>query len=227
MKTFVSGLLLAVSLLPGSAAHAVLVLEQNLTFTPTLFGTGSTSQTLSFNQFDTSGGRFILQAVEISWNNSFNSNITATSGSGNTRTLQTTASFTSSLNSAGSLFSFSNVISGTSPQYTLAGQGSTATFPISGSASNSFSATNLLPFIGTGTISVVNTLSGIQGNITRLAGGQGSQSLTGGTALGNFSIIYHFVDDIPEPSTWGMLILGFGMVGSAMRRRRSAPVHAA
>lgn len=29
---------------------------------------------------------------------------------------------------------------------------------------------------------------------------------------------------VPEPATWAMLIAGFGMVGSAMRRRRSAQV---
>lgn len=27
---------------------------------------------------------------------------------------------------------------------------------------------------------------------------------------------------VPEPATWGMLILGFGLVGSAVRRRRTA-----
>jgi PEP-CTERM motif len=26
---------------------------------------------------------------------------------------------------------------------------------------------------------------------------------------------------IPEPATWAMMILGFGMIGGAMRRRRA------
>jgi hypothetical protein len=32
---------------------------------------------------------------------------------------------------------------------------------------------------------------------------------------------------VPEPATWGMVILGFGAVGGALRRRRSAGVLAA
>lgn len=31
---------------------------------------------------------------------------------------------------------------------------------------------------------------------------------------------------VPEPATWGMMILGFGVVGGAMRRRRPAPSRA-
>jgi hypothetical protein len=30
------------------------------------------------------------------------------------------------------------------------------------------------------------------------------------------------VTQVPEPATWAMLIAGFGLVGSAMRRRRTA-----
>ncbi len=32
---------------------------------------------------------------------------------------------------------------------------------------------------------------------------------------------------VPEPATWAMLIAGFGLVGSAMRRRRSTVAHVA
>ena len=31
---------------------------------------------------------------------------------------------------------------------------------------------------------------------------------------------------VPEPRTWGMMLLGFGLIGSAMRRRRAIPVSA-
>lgn len=32
---------------------------------------------------------------------------------------------------------------------------------------------------------------------------------------------------VPEPATWGMMILGFGAIGAAMRRRRQAPARLA
>lgn len=35
-----------------------------------------------------------------------------------------------------------------------------------------------------------------------------------------------FATAVPEPATWGMLILGFGMAGGALRRRSKAPVAA-
>ena len=28
---------------------------------------------------------------------------------------------------------------------------------------------------------------------------------------------------VPEPATWAMMIVGFGLAGAAMRRRREAP----
>jgi hypothetical protein len=35
-----------------------------------------------------------------------------------------------------------------------------------------------------------------------------------------------FVNDVPEPASWAMLIAGFGLVGATMRRRRNAAVAA-
>jgi PEP-CTERM motif len=40
-----------------------------------------------------------------------------------------------------------------------------------------------------------------------------------GVSTGNIGAT--FVSSVPEPATWAMMILGFGMVGYAMRRRRS------
>lgn len=36
------------------------------------------------------------------------------------------------------------------------------------------------------------------------------------------SLVGNSVPAVPEPATWGMMVLGFGIVGSAMRRRRFA-----
>jgi hypothetical protein len=44
-------------------------------------------------------------------------------------------------------------------------------------------------------------------------------------ALDNFT--YHdVVTAVPEPSSWALMILGFGIVGGAMRRRSTSAVHA-
>lgn len=43
---------------------------------------------------------------------------------------------------------------------------------------------------------------------------------------GAYSGIISFAG-VPEPATWGLMILGFGSVGAAMRRRRSASTTAA
>lgn len=52
-----------------------------------------------------------------------------------------------------------------------------------------------------------------------------------GAATGNHDIVnWTFIDNynpitgaVPEPDTWAMLVLGFGIVGTALRRRRATP----
>lgn len=44
-----------------------------------------------------------------------------------------------------------------------------------------------------------------------------------------FSVTYHFISDsaVPEPATWAMMLLGFGAIGVALRRRKTtAPTFA-
>ncbi|MHA6722511.1 DUF4394 domain-containing protein [Sphingomonas sp. RS2018] len=50
----------------------------------------------------------------------------------------------------------------------------------------------------------------------------GAAARVGGTdGLRNIAVAQPAVAAVPEPATWAMLIFGFGMVGSAMRRRRT------
>jgi len=82
---------------------------------------------------------------------------------------------------------------------------------ISAKGGNEFNLWKLAAPASSGTWSTLN-----------LQAGQGSPALShlqfydGGMAPG-----------IPEPATWAMLIAGFGMVGSAMRRRRATVAHVA
>ena len=39
-------------------------------------------------------------------------------------------------------------------------------------------------------------------------------------AISGLSLVRSTISAVPEPATWGMMIMGFGMVGGAMRRRR-------
>lgn len=61
---------------------------------------------------------------------------------------------------------------------------------------------------------VINTFGGA-GQTLRIVG---TTTGLGGSYGGNVTFA---AGAIPEPATWGMMILGFGAVGAAVRRRRS------
>ena len=50
----------------------------------------------------------------------------------------------------------------------------------------------------------------------------GLATFTGNTSNALFGITALDVGAVPEPATWAMMILGFGLVGGAMRRRKTA-----
>jgi hypothetical protein len=48
-------------------------------------------------------------------------------------------------------------------------------------------------------------------------------SIGPGLAIDNFTFDDNIQSNfVPEPATWAMMIAGFGMVGGALRRRRTA-----
>ena len=91
---------------------------------------------------------------------------------------------------------------------------------------------NIFGFLGavqTGVINIASLGSGYTfvngaslGNIDRLVfDGTGGG---GGFVLDNLTLNPAGVGGIPEPSTWALLILGFGAVGAGMRRRSATTV---
>ena len=101
-----------------------------------------------------------------------------------------------------------------------------------------FSALNFIPIILTGDTALNGNLAGnfrsISGLISGLSIAQGSNfafrfrdiNATGndhGLAVDNLSFTAALapVSAIPEPSTWALMLLGFGAIGASMRRRQA------
>lgn len=56
---------------------------------------------------------------------------------------------------------------------------------------------------------------------TQLTGGFGLLRPDGTIVAGRFSITPQQAGAIPEPGTWALMLLGFGFVGAALRRRKA------
>ena len=68
--------------------------------------------------------------------------------------------------------------------------------------------------------------SAFPGTFTLNASGIRSVTFTGGTQFGVDDFSYEgsaLAGVVPEPGVWALMILGFGIVGGAMRRRKSLP----
>lgn len=60
---------------------------------------------------------------------------------------------------------------------------------------------------------------GFQGLIANTNGAQSAFTELGQASYGRVNFSYSLAGAVPEPGTWALLILGFGAVGGAMRRR--------
>jgi len=70
-------------------------------------------------------------------------------------------------------------------------------------------------FVGSHTAPAFHSPGGVQLRINLLC-------LANGSPSGSGDVCGSIIPPVPEPATWAMLIAGFGMVGTAMRRRRYA-----
>ncbi len=225
----------------GTAAQAVVVLTstQTLHFTPAI---GNTSQTLSFNRFDPgvlgAGTRYTLTGVMLSYLPDATaplSTVTITSNSGNRRivaatvTAQSTITFTTA---PGTSFSFGSNLTGISAAADFStgvspGQAngltrtvSIAYNPVSSFGSTAVGAPAVASFVGTGLVSVNNTLTNYAASTSIVGtGGNGNGVVSGGQVGGDVMVTYTYVDELPEPGSWVSMLAGFALVGTAMRRR--------
>ena len=82
-----------------------------------------------------------------------------------------------------------------------------------------FDAVSLAPFQGDGTFGLVHSLTGLLRS--RAGGDAGVQGDSEGRVSGITTVEYRFEQTVvPEPARWMMLLSGFGLVGTVMRRRR-------
>ncbi|OYQ28679.1 hypothetical protein CHU93_08960 [Sandarakinorhabdus cyanobacteriorum] len=100
-------------------------------------------------------------------------------------------------------------------QVTL-GFGSTNT-----SSSGNFTPSTFVPYVGTGNFTVTHALANLLSDITLTTGGRGNlRGEANANVNGTFVIQYSYLDPVPEPASWAMLITGFGLIGATARRRR-------
>ncbi|MCU0748072.1 MAG: choice-of-anchor E domain-containing protein [Akkermansiaceae bacterium] len=231
MKT--TDTLLAFLLLCGSAKAATIVQTQTFSFTPTA------TQNLIFNEFDTLGGTRVLNSVTITTSLTKsggslyvdNDSPTAATGSiSQTVSITLTGIGASLLNSDGDAFAGS-LAATTSYSVSLFGDdGDGAGYQAGGpdwggttfaeaTVGETVTAGNPGTFIGSGstfTVRVNGTQSTDTAAISGAAGAFGPA-----TASGYVTITYNYTSlaPIPEPGPW--MMIGVGLSGALLVRRRS------
>jgi len=177
----------------------------------------SSGNSFALQQFD--GALGTLQSVDVLFNAITRRNVAnpAVGAGANVFTLHGFANLTSGDASAPALPSWevntTDAQSKFNSPYELQAGGPTQTTNIT---------TGLASFTGTSTFSYLLT-AGI--DILSATAPYGATTRNDGSAA--ISIRYNFTEAVaavPEPSTWAMMILGFGVIGAAMRRRAKPSV---
>lgn len=204
----------------AAPAQATEVITQTINIDP---AAAPDSEVIHFNQFDSSLGT--LESITLSFASSLSATGTLqnTSNASHSYTLLGDASALLS----GNGFSFTQLLaSGPIAAGTIGGHATKALAPISGSNSGSDTLlTGFAPFIGTGLVDF--TFSSTK-NFT-INPGAGTLSLLaqiggGATLTYNYSLPVVVPNDpgsVPEPSSWALMLVGFGGMGAMMRRRRT------
>ena len=236
-KLFFAGVLAITGGLSAGQAGAVVPLTKTVStsftnnFTTTAQYTGNTSANISTQtaptiflaQFDTRGGRFVLTDIDITVNRAINAAFTFNNGSNNTRNGNLLFQFTDTFGAPGLAPSSTLTVGSTAISLALvSGTTNVTNSTLGGGGQVAFTPSTFAPYAGTGTVGFTSALSDFVSAFTII--GQGGQGNLNGTAAGavtgDVEIIYSYTDTIPEPTSWAMLIAGFGLVGAAARRRR-------
>jgi hypothetical protein len=223
---------------PAAATVYSRILSQTLLFnqqfTTTSQYTGNTGNVIllgaapvfSINKFNATGSKgqaLTLTSVRISVDRALTGDISLVNGSGNARSGSLQFEMTSTL-STGSLFTLADQAGNATIAINIPkqSQGDLGFANINTTASNVFTPSSFTPYIGNDTISVTHNISNFLSSVLLTSGGSGSLSGTAsGSVSGNLTVEYHYLDPVPEPASWLMLVTGFGLAGAVSRRQRA------
>jgi hypothetical protein len=198
-------------------AEATVTLTQTVNIAPT---TAPATSPVVFNQFDTTLGT--LQSITLSFASTLIANGTAYNNSNASHSYTLTKAATAALSGNG--FNFNETLaSGSVSLGTIAGKTLINLAPISGSGSDSATLlSGFAPYLGTGTVSFTfastSSFSLSTPSVLSLIASIGGAA----TLTYNYDLPAPPPDGVPEPASWGLMLLGFGAMGAAMRRRRTS-----
>lgn len=180
-----------------------------------------------FNPIGSKGQTLTLQSISISYTSQIGGTITLVNGSGNARNGTLTYQINNSLviGNGSPISTLTNTVgAGVNIPFTIAAQsqGNLGFGSANTLTTNSFTPPSLTPYIGTGTLTVAQSVANLFSDVTLASGGKGNlRGNANANINGAFTITYNYLDPLPEPQSWAMLITGFGLVGGVMRRQRA------
>jgi hypothetical protein len=209
VKYLIAPALLALAIAAPAQATEILTSTQSFTISPTA---APALQVINFDQFDSSLGT--LQSVTLAFASTLITSGTLTNFTGASHTYTLTKNASASLNGNG--FSFSQILtSGTKSLGTVAKGKTIDLAPISGAGDEEVTIlTGFAPFIGNGLVSF-NFASTKSFSVGPAAANLNLLASIGGAA----TLTYNYTSPVPEATSWALMLLGFGGVGTAMRRR--------
>lgn len=168
--------------------------------------------TVSFNQFDPTLGR--LSSITLDIISRYTASGSVRNG-GSARSFTATAGANTTTVAPGFGIKFINIGNSSANLGRIARNGTVNFGPLTGQAGISDTLTSGFgAYLGTGTVAFgYSALGGVV--VTPLL----NRTVSSNTQIGSdFTLTYNFTA-VPEPATWAMLILGFGLVGGMARRR--------
>lgn len=187
--------------------------------------TGVAVNFLQFNPIGSQGQALQLTGVRVTLVRNVTADFELNNGSGNARSGSYQLSLSSNVTNPTLGIDSPATVGSTGPipfNILKQDQGTITQLPITSSTTNVFNATTFAPYIGTGTASLTSNLSIINALLNITSGGTGNLDVNvNGRIDGEVKVEYFYNDPIPEPGSWAMMIIGFGLTGAAARRRRA------
>lgn len=209
----------ALAAMAAAPAQATEVLTQTVSI-PAAAPTAG--HAINFNQFDTSLGT--LESVTLSFASTLIASLSITSGSNGAHSGTITTGGTADI--VGNGFHFTDLLASGSTGYDIPKNSKGLTFnldPISDAGSDSATlSSGLAAFLGTGNVSFTFSST----SLFALSGAQ-TDTFTGTPSIGAAATLTYNYDlappppppSVPEPTSWLMMLAGFGALGMVMRRR--------